>query len=151
MRVVAQLQGALEAAGFDGTRPTLVLLECVLVYLPPDAAAAVLAWFACHAERVVLVGYEQIRPDDAFGRTMMENLKRRDCPLLGLGACPDEAAQVARCKAAGYTKAEALDLEAYYATVLTHVERASIFGAAELAQPTLILWCSWLFAFHSSG
>jgi len=126
VRDVAALEAALGAAGWDPGKPTLVLLECLLVYLPPDAATAVLQLFASKANRVVLAGYEQIKPDDAFGRTMMDNLRRRDCPLLGLPACPDNAAQVARCEAAGYARAEAIDLLEYYERVLSADERGRV-------------------------
>lgn len=124
VRDSAQLGKALADAGWDADRPTLVLLECVLVYLPPEEAVAVLTWFSQRSARVVLAGYEQIKPGDAFGRTMLENLRRRDCPLLGLPACPELASQVARCHAAGYARAEALDLLTYHGTVIAQAERA---------------------------
>ena len=63
--------------------PTLFVAECVLVYLPPEASAALLGWFATRASRAVFVAYDPIGPGDAFGRTMMSNLRQRGCPLLG--------------------------------------------------------------------
>ena len=99
----------------------------MLVYLPPADAAGVLRLFGRRARRCVAAVYEQIGPDDAFGRMMVANLRARDCALLGLSACPDTESQVARCRSAGFTaRAEAVDLLGYHAEVLSDEERARV-------------------------
>jgi tRNA wybutosine-synthesizing protein 4 len=132
VRDTAQCSRALEDAGWDPTEPTLVLAECVLVYLPPSDSAALLAWFASRSTHVALVAYEQIGPDDSFGRMMLDNLRRRGCPLLGLLGCPDLAAQVARCEAAGWDRTEADDLLTLYNRSLSPAERARVEGLERL-------------------
>ena len=57
---------------------------------------------------------------------MLENLRRRGIPLLGLRDCPDLAAQVARCEAAGWGRAEAEDLLQLYGRAVTARERARL-------------------------
>lgn len=57
--------------------PTLFLSECCLIYMEPPDAAALLAWAASHCARGVVAIYEQTRPDDAFGVTMLNNLEVR--------------------------------------------------------------------------
>lgn len=126
VRQPAELEAALSAAGWEPAAPTLVLAECCLVYLPAPASAALLAWFASRSRCAAFLAYEQIRPDDAFGRTMLENLRRRGIPLLGLRDCPDLAAQVARCEAAGWGRAEAEDLLQLYGRAVTARERARL-------------------------
>ena len=127
VRDEAALETALAEAGWDEEQPTLVLLECVLVYLPPAAAAGVLRLFGRRARRCVAAVYEQIQPDDAFGRMMVANLRARDCALLGLPACPDTESQVARCEAAGFAaRVEAIDLLGYYSEVVSADERARV-------------------------
>jgi tRNA wybutosine-synthesizing protein 4 len=58
--------------------PTLVLSECVLIYVEPALADGIIAWFAQEVPQSALAVYEQIRPGDAFGQTMLANLKA--CP-----------------------------------------------------------------------
>jgi tRNA wybutosine-synthesizing protein 4 len=62
----------------------------------------------------VMATYEQIRPDDAFGRTMMANLEARGCPLLGLRAHPTLESQKERFESRGWTVARALDMNDVY-------------------------------------
>jgi tRNA wybutosine-synthesizing protein 4 len=56
--------------------PTLFIAECVLVYLPPEASQRLVQWCAdtCR-DAVGFVLYEQIKPDDAFGKQMLINLE----------------------------------------------------------------------------
>ena len=93
---VAQLERALAQAGWTPAQPTLVLAECVLVYMVPEASRALVDFFGKACTRAVLVAYEMVGPDDPFGRTMLQNLRRRGCPLLGLSAVPTVQAQQAR-------------------------------------------------------
>lgn len=61
--------------------PTLYLCECVLIYLEPAEAEAVLSTAAATAAQAgapaAVAIYEQTRPDDAFGATMIRNLEVR--------------------------------------------------------------------------
>lgn len=65
--------------------PTFFLSECVMVYMEPAESRALIRWVADSFTRAVFVTYEQIHPDDAFGRVMMENLAvralRAPCPF----------------------------------------------------------------------
>jgi tRNA wybutosine-synthesizing protein 4 len=65
-----------------------------------------------------MMTYEQIRPDDAFGRTMVANLESRGCPLLGLRGHPTLDSQRLRFESRGWTRARALDMNDIYRFVL---------------------------------
>jgi O-methyltransferase involved in polyketide biosynthesis len=55
--------------------PTLWVSECCLIYLDPAEAAALLSWVAAASTGPAAIAiYEQTRPHDAFGRTMLANL-----------------------------------------------------------------------------
>jgi len=64
--------------------PTLLLFECVLAYMTPDASNALIRWFVDHfaaagatAGPLGGVVYEMFKLNDAFGRVMLNNLKVR--------------------------------------------------------------------------
>lgn len=62
--------------------PTLLLFECVLVYMSPAASGAVLQWFTDYfatADAGVLgcIVYEMFALEDPFGKVMVNNLKVR--------------------------------------------------------------------------
>ena len=115
MRDLPGLEKALQAAGFDFSLPTLILAECVLVYLPADASTSVLEWLASRlVGGALVVNYEQIHPDTPFGRTMVAHLEARGCALLGLRAYPDLPAQAARYERAGWDAHEGWDMNDVY-------------------------------------
>ena len=124
---IAALESTLSASGWVPTEPTLVIAECVLVYLLPKNSEALLTFFGrARCPRAVLVAYEMVHPNDAFGRTMMDNLGRRGCPLLGLPAVPDCRAQEGRCTSCGWQRAEALEMLAFFEQVVAPEERARV-------------------------
>jgi tRNA wybutosine-synthesizing protein 4 len=91
LRELAELGEKLKRAGLNDSVPTLFLAECVLIYMSSKHSDAVLRWIAQDAVPCAFTGvvvYEQTNPDDAFGRVMVDNLKLRGCPLLGISAYP---------------------------------------------------------------
>ena len=61
----------------DRTLPTLLLLECVLVYLEPEITSSLLTWFCETFHQVrgsAIVGYDPFRLQDQFGTVMKRNL-----------------------------------------------------------------------------
>ena len=62
--------------------PTLLLFECVLVYMPPEASSSLIQWFvdyfATNNQKGWVLGcivYEMFGLGDPFGRVMLNNLK----------------------------------------------------------------------------
>ncbi|KAL4779626.1 S-adenosyl-L-methionine-dependent methyltransferase [Aspergillus varians] len=101
----------------DTTLPTLLLSECCLVYLSPDEAAGVVRYFThtlfpvsgsgAGSETLALVLYEPIRPDDAFGRTMVANLATRGIQLQTLHRYASLGAQRRRFREQGFDGGQA--------------------------------------------
>ncbi len=77
LRDLPALETGLRDCGVDFACPTLFLSECVMVYMPPAASKALVAWAAASFSRAAWLNYEPIRPDDAFGRIMVDNLRVR--------------------------------------------------------------------------
>lgn len=58
--------------------PTLLLFECVLVYVAPEASEAIIQWFVDYFTSSSILGavvYEMFGLNDPFGAVMIENLK----------------------------------------------------------------------------
>ena len=88
----------------DPELPTLLLSECCLCYLPPDAASSVTHYFTMHITgSLALVLYEPIRPFDAFGNTMVSNLGSRGIHLQTLKRYSSLESQRQRLRLAGFT------------------------------------------------
>jgi tRNA wybutosine-synthesizing protein 4 len=133
---VDAVERCLRAVGFDTTLPTLVISECVLIYIAADRGDSLLRWFASTLADSAVVTYEQIRPDDAFGRMMVENLTRRGCRLETLLKYPTLEAQRQRYIDAGWTHVRAntmLDVHrlALDAADRQRAERLEIFDEVE--------------------
>ena len=59
--------------------PTLLLFECVLVYMSPEASRTILQWFtdyfAAGSGVLGCIVYEMFALEDSFGKVMVSNLK----------------------------------------------------------------------------
>jgi len=109
IRSLDTVKHALECS--ESSLPTLVIAECVLVYVAPDHSNALISWLATTFHNASIIIYDPIRPNDAFGRQMLINLDARGCPLLGILDAPTPEAQCQRLKTAGWTSgAECMDL-----------------------------------------
>lgn len=108
LRDTTALEGALKAVGIDFSIPTLLVSECVLIYLPKASEQALLAWIGSRFAAPALVLYEQIAggsSPDAFGRVMLRNLAARGIKLPAIADSKEDLQ--GRLVAAGLSKAVA--------------------------------------------
>lgn len=61
----------------DHSVDTLILLECVCIYIPPSVTQPLLQWADQTFSRASVVWYDPINLTDAFGRMMVSNLRVR--------------------------------------------------------------------------
>ncbi|KAJ1651869.1 carboxy methyl transferase for protein phosphatase 2A [Dispira simplex] len=112
------------AQGLDPTVPTLFLSECVLIYLESPHADNIIRWAATHLSSTFFLKYEQIRPEDAFGKMMIRNLRQRGLELRGITAYPDLASQAQRYRDLGWDHSQALSIrEIYHALPKNEIDR----------------------------
>ncbi|KAF2822740.1 LCM-domain-containing protein [Ophiobolus disseminans] len=122
-----------EIANLDPTVPTLVLSEMCLVYLPAatvqSIVSALLTRYLAPATPASLVLYEPILPQDAFGRTMISNLRTRNIHLHTLTAYPELGDQRARLRGYGFVAgAEAEDTSYVWRRWVSDEEKARVAG-----------------------
>ncbi|XP_054020555.1 tRNA wybutosine-synthesizing protein 4 isoform X4 [Dryobates pubescens] len=109
-----ELERALEQAGVDREVPTLFIAEVVLAYMESSRSDALLRWAA---ERFPCAGfllYEQLGPQDPFGRVMQQHFARRGSALRSLAQYPDCEAQCSRFLARGWSECSAMDMNQFF-------------------------------------
>ncbi|KAF1325786.1 Leucine carboxyl methyltransferase, partial [Globisporangium splendens] len=124
LRDINATKQKLEAAGIDQSAPTLFISECVLIYMDAQYSTQLIAWSAEFFEDVSYVLYEQILPDDAFGRVMMANIKARGCDLISIRDFPTLEAQIERFRVHHFEAVQAWDMNQIYYKYLDAAERA---------------------------
>ena len=87
IRNTEELNDKLTSAGMQKNIPTLFLMECVCVYLSPACTHKLLEYIANDFLSVMVVDYDPVNFNDRFGEVMKQNLRSRQCYLLG--AQPD--------------------------------------------------------------
>ena len=128
----------------DRTLPTLLITECLMIYMPGTDSQAVYNWVRDYfTGDLASVNYEMINPDDQFGRMMVSNLEERGCQLLGIHDCPTVEAQIARMQdvlgksGTARVKTECLPMHRIYNLRLngegekTRIERIEMFDEFE--------------------
>eukprot|EP01025_Chloroclados_australasicus_P045242 TRINITY_DN4939_c0_g1_i5.p2 TRINITY_DN4939_c0_g1~~TRINITY_DN4939_c0_g1_i5.p2 ORF type:complete len:332 (-),score=32.89 TRINITY_DN4939_c0_g1_i5:253-1248(-) len=126
LRNLEQLQEELQKINLQFNLPTLILSECCLVYLEPEDSQKVVNYFGTHFDNAIIVVYEQICPDDAFGKQMVMNLEQRGCPLRGLKATPTTQAHIERLIDNGWQRGFCKDMDRIYREVLDKNDRKRI-------------------------
>lgn len=124
LRNTQELTTLLLQHGFHLDEPTLFLSECVLIYMSPEEGSAIIEWAAKTVPHSVFCTYEQINPNDAFGKTMIRNLESRNIPLHSLMAYPTLQSQMKRYKDAGFSWARARTMINVYEMFLPAEETA---------------------------
>jgi len=126
LRYWDDLVSKMRECNFDPSVPTLYLSECVLIYMQAEFSQSIISWIAENSDVALFACYEQIKPNDAFGKMMIENLDRRGCSLQGLRAFPTEQSQINRFLSVGWTKAECYNMNILYQQYLPAEERRRV-------------------------
>jgi hypothetical protein len=96
----------------------------VFIYLEPEDSNVILKWITDNMTNTMFALYEQIKPEDAFGKMMIRNLKSRDIELKGIQAFPDLIHQERRFKELGWKSATAVDVNTIHDKYLDRSEIA---------------------------
>ena len=105
-----ELQIKLEQFQFDFTAPTVILSECVITYMEENDSSSLIVFLANVLENAAFFVYEQIRPDDAFGKFMVRHFNKIGSPIKGVHKYFDVGTQCNRYLNCGWEDSEAVSL-----------------------------------------
>lgn len=114
LRSTPELENIFLRCNLNYSLPTLVITECVLVYMNSSDSSKLLNWFTSKFSNILFVNYEQVNMKDRFGSVMIQNLKRRQCDLLGVEHCISLDTQIKRYIDSGCHQANAIDMNNVY-------------------------------------
>nr|XP_034970871.1 tRNA wybutosine-synthesizing protein 4 [Zootoca vivipara] len=121
-----RLEEALHRAGLDPKVPTMLLAEVVLTYMEVERSDALIQWAAGHFLHVWFILYEQIHPEDPFGRVMQNHFSRLNSHLRSLAQYPNCKAQRSRFLQRGWTECSIVNMNEFYRHVVLGEERQRI-------------------------
>ncbi|XP_077357755.1 leucine carboxyl methyltransferase 1 isoform X1 [Festucalex cinctus] len=141
LRDTSALDEKLKKVHLNPELPTLLLSECVLVYMTPAQSGNLVHWAAGTFHTAMFVNYEQVNMSDRFGQVMIENLQRRQCTLAGVEVCRSLDSQKDRFLRSGWDHADALDMVTVYSMLpqedVARIERLEFLDEKELLQQLL--------------
>ncbi|KAF7235161.1 tRNA wybutosine-synthesizing protein 4, partial [Varanus komodoensis] len=123
-----RLEEVLLVAGMDPRAPTILLGEVVLTYMEVERSDALIEWAAQHFLQAWFVLYEQIHPEDPFGRIMQNHFRRLKSQLRSLACYPNCEAQQMRFLQRGWTECSIMDMNEFYRCFVPHDEQQRIQG-----------------------
>ncbi|OXB52440.1 hypothetical protein ASZ78_003496, partial [Callipepla squamata] len=121
-----RLSIALEEAGLDSEVPTLVIAEVVLTYMENSSSDALIQWAAEHFSHVCFLLYEQMHPEDPFGRVMQQHFSQLNSALRSLSQYPDCEAQRKRFSEKGWTECSVMDMNEFFTCCIPEDEQRRV-------------------------
>ncbi|XP_027715408.1 leucine carboxyl methyltransferase 1 isoform X2 [Vombatus ursinus] len=145
LRDLHSLEEKLKKCNMNTQLPTLLIAECVLVYMTPEQSASLIKWAANTFETAMFINYEQVNMDDKFGQIMVENLRRRQCDLAGVETCKSLDSQKQRLLSNGWEKASAVDMMELYSSLpraeVSRIESLEFLDEMELLEQLMQHYC----------
>nr|XP_020660497.1 leucine carboxyl methyltransferase 1 isoform X1 [Pogona vitticeps] len=145
LRDLPKLEENLKKCNLDAQLPTLLVAECVLIYMTPEHSAHLLKWVAGMFPTAMFINYEQVNMGDRFGQIMIENLKSRQCSLVGVEDCRSLDTQKERFLLSGWETASAIDMVTVYNCLppedVRRIEALEFLDEKELLEQLMQHYC----------
>lgn len=154
LRQIREFEGKLETTGLDMSAPTIVIAECVLVYMDDQHSHELMETLAKLFETIAFVNYEQVNMVDTFSKVMLDNLNNRGILLPGMAACKTLQTQRQRFINAGFPMVNGWTINEIYTKFLPseeiqRVEKIEPLDERELLTQLLEHYCL-IYAFKDS-
>ncbi|XP_024903045.1 leucine carboxyl methyltransferase 1 [Pteropus alecto] len=145
LRDIPELEEKLKKCNMNTQLPTLLVTECVLVYMTPEQSANLIKWAASSFVTAMFVNYEQVNMEDRFGQIMVENLRRRQCDLAGVEICKSLESQKQRLLSNGWETVSAVNMMELYSrlprTEVSRIESLEFLDELELLEQLMQHYC----------
>ncbi|XP_036983319.2 leucine carboxyl methyltransferase 1 isoform X2 [Artibeus jamaicensis] len=145
LRDLSDLEEKLKKCNMNTQLPTLLITECVLVYMTPEQSANLIKWAANSFGTAMFINYEQVNMDDRFGQIMIEHLRRRQCDLAGVETCKSLESQKERLLSNGWETASAVNMMELYSrlprTEVSRIEALEFLDEMELLEQLMKHYC----------
>jgi tRNA wybutosine-synthesizing protein 4 len=105
---------------------TIVICECLLVYIERETTIDMLLTLKNLFPNLIIIEYDLVGANDAFGKEMIDNLKMRNIELKGFVEVPDIKSQIERLKDCKMDQVEIVDLLYVYNKMVPRDERRRI-------------------------
>ena len=105
---------------------TIVICECLLVYIDRDITVDMLSSINERFDNVYILEYDLIGPDDPFGKEMVDNLKTRNINLRGFNDVKNVKDQIERLKDSKFEDVNIVDMYYVYFKLLPVEDRKRI-------------------------
>jgi O-methyltransferase involved in polyketide biosynthesis len=116
----------LKETDIDYNNLTIIIAECVLVYIKKDVTYKMLTTYTSLFKNVLMLEYDLVNALDPFGQEMIDNLKAREISLCGYEEVPDCKAHETRYLETGFTNSEVKDMLDYYKHFIPKEVKSSI-------------------------
>ena len=126
LRNIEQLDKKLNECKLDKKIPTLVISECVLIYMKSKHSHELIEYFGKDFTNCVFLNYEQFKLNDRFGKIMIENMHMRSVDLVGMDSCMSEGTQHDRFIKSGFKIVKIQSMTDYYKNCISGDERKRI-------------------------
>jgi [phosphatase 2A protein]-leucine-carboxy methyltransferase len=126
LRNTVELDRKLTACSLDKSLPTLVIAECVLIYMKTTHSNDLIEYFGKNFKNCVFLNYEQFKLNDRFGKIMIENMHMRSVDLVGMDACMSEETQIERFIKNGFENVKLISMTDYYKNYISNNERQRV-------------------------
>ncbi|KAL3104210.1 hypothetical protein niasHS_002237 [Heterodera schachtii] len=138
LRQIREFDGKLATADLDFSQPTLVIAECVFVYMDEAHSHELIEDVAKRFETVAVLNYEQVNMTDTFSKVMSTNLSSRGIHLPGLSTCKSLQTQKQRFLNVGFSHVQAWTISEIYSQHFQRQEVSRIESLEPLDEKELL-------------
>uniref|UniRef100_A0A914LWB8 Leucine carboxyl methyltransferase 1 n=1 Tax=Meloidogyne incognita TaxID=6306 RepID=A0A914LWB8_MELIC len=154
LRQIREFEQKLTTAELDNSQPTLIIAECLFVYMDLEHSYNLIKELTKYFETLALINYEQVNMNDNFSKVMLDNLNNRGIHLPGLAVCESLSAQKQRFSSVGFSMVNGWTINEIYTNFLPEqevqrIEKLDPLDERELLTQLLEHYCL-IYAFKDS-